>query len=319
MECQNRRSHSGLRALRLVLFMTAVLNGFVANQAKAQMNICRADTDVAFTVKATVPLQIKDRLPEFQREYQKIIEALNDSLSSSVVTPANLKLSIVDRDGFSELRWLSDHTVEVRLALPKNFEGLGQKDFTRMTLAMALHEYGHALIEGTFNKRSETFRKNVAIARNRSGVSRDELNVALVDTLFEKAYEELFADMLAVLMMNDVDAVPQVLEVSGSSTEDALIRSFTAPHVLAGWDYRGPYGLLSPARNFLGPKIVASRTSAEKSRLVVSVLNAILSSIDQERELLLKRLRPPMLYEDLEVHPELVNRRFIQLLQQHLK
>jgi hypothetical protein len=304
----------------MTLFVTAfAISCFVANLAEAQMNICRADTDVAFAVKATVPVQIKNHLPEFQREFQKTIEALNDGLPSSVVTPANLKLSIVDSDGFSELRWLTDATVEVRLALPKNFEGFSQKDFTRMTLAMALHEYGHAIIESTFNKRSETFRKNVAIARNRDGVSKEELNIALVDTLFEKAYEELFADMLAVLMMNNVDAVPQVLEASGGSTEDALIRSFIAPHALVGWDYRGPYGLLSPARNFLGPKIVASRTPAEKSRLVVSVLNAILPSIDQERGWLLNRLRPPMLYEDLEVNPELVNRRFIQLLQQHLK
>lgn len=272
---------------------------------------------LAVSIDKNVNPQLHPNLSIFYGEFSKIIHRINSLIPDKVLTPEVLNLWIRDSSGLSQEKEITNNVTQIELAIPDSFYRLSQADFINHLLSMTLYEYGHALIEKTLSYNSEIFRKNLRNSLNQN-ISYEERNRASVDLFFEKGFEEFFADTVAVLFMNNRKAVRDAMVAANESPEAAEIRNFSHKHKLEGWDYHGAYGLLSPARFYVGKKFARLKTEQEKGQFLSTVLVAILKTINQERALLLQELKPDTPYWELEVNPEKLNERFISILKSEL-
>lgn len=275
--------------LLAILLLSVCVFGMQRSEAKE-----RTPLALSFSISDKVTEQARKYLPHFFNEFQKHIEDINHQLPEEVLTPASVHVVIRYESGASQLRATDENNAEIELLIPPSFLELDQKEFTRHMTAIALHEYGHSLFANTLSANSELFRKNINIAKSQSMPAGDEKNRALVDTLFVKGYDETFADFIAVLFTDNLNAVYDAHIASKEKLRDAEIRSFSMIHNVTGWEYMGPYGLLSPTRSYLGQTISEQMGNKSKGELVAALLPILLKSIDTERELMLKDYKPQM-------------------------
>lgn len=273
-----------------------------------------------FTLKNTVSTQSTPQLEDFLAAFSSRVRAIQRILPREVWTPETINLIVGDDSGNSQYKRMNDSTAVIELAIPKTFKGLEKAAFTQHLLAMALHEYGHALLETTLRQNSPRFRQYKEISNLQTSRSAEESGV-MSDVLFVKAYEEFFADFVAVVFTGKLNCVSEALLAAGETHESANVRSFSVKHEIQGWDYYGPYGLLAPARSHLGPhiaKVVADGArpggANRASEFVAGVLASVLKAIDLERAALEERVQAKHSHAQDDIDPEQVNRRFVNVL-----
>jgi hypothetical protein len=142
-----------------------------------------------------------------------------------------------------------------------------------------------------------------------------KFEVAELDSLFIGAYNELFADIIAVLKTGDLDTMWKAVN-DGESLDSGIERSFSANNDLMSWDYPAPHILFGPVRSYLGSNHLKDAPKARKTSIAKKVFDVIAKEINVTRELLIAQYRkdPTRIVFEYEVHPIEMNKRLIKAL-----
>jgi hypothetical protein len=114
-----------------------------------------------------------------------------------------------------------------------------------------------------------------------------ELDLYYPASNIDRAYHELFADLIAVLATNDLAADARVRQYSLIQPEytidvlDLKYRDFGSEIPVKGWNSHMSHTMLSPVRSYLGKKINArgSMTPEQKAEFVAWVLKSIVAEV----------------------------------------
>jgi hypothetical protein len=97
------------------------------------------------------------------------------------------------------------------------------------------------------------------------------------------SYNELFADTVAVLYTNRLDAISDNFEFEDMNDEDRInssSRSFSIDHPVESWGHdKISHYVLAPTRSFIGKNILPSKMTLNEKR---NCLNTLLESITEE-------------------------------------
>lgn len=180
---------------------------------------------------------------------------------------------------------------------------------------MLAHEYGHAIFHHNLQQFDKLYLRNMNLAKEYDEIffklnkvkmknsddplvrdlqdklnkfDKQEVDIAKLDTLFLSAFHELFADMIAVIRMNDLEAMTKLVTKT-SLEEDGLERSFKHILEVKGWDYEAPYFALAPTRSYIGNVLIKQGNQESHGRLIKIVFDAMVIQLKKSRENLFKQ------------------------------
>ena len=164
-------------------------------------------------------------------ESESVIYDINDMLAGHLKIPQSIMLDMAKRDGGAFKARLSGDIgqIEAPYQIVKEGAGTKPKQFTKHPVysrAIMAHEYGHAIFFETMRLRRESFAQAMNKWPNywEFDLPRSREAVKLHDLMLP--YNELFADLTAVLYTKDLSAIRKSLSFSGMSTKQKK-RSFT--------------------------------------------------------------------------------------------
>lgn len=226
---------------------------------------------------------------------KKSNELLFDELArltqGKVSLPKNQKIEIGQN---KELAHYSDNVIHV----PTEYKGTKYKKHPNHTQTVLSHEWGHALLETNLKERFP-------------GLMQNQEKKEAFKMVFEP-YNEFFADIIPVMRKNNGQAARDPIFAYAQRTEsniNAEMRDFTIKHKLSGWNYEGPYALLSPSRYWLWENYL-SRPQVQKAP--GEVLDALIETLGSE---ISYRLQNPQ----LSLNPEQINQRFMKDFAERMK
>ncbi|MBS1983458.1 MAG: hypothetical protein JST16_04735 [Bdellovibrionales bacterium] len=226
-------------------------------------------------------------------ESEAVIFSINEMYAGHLKTPTSILLDLRRNDGGSFKHRIREDVgrVESSFQLARDKKS-GTGKFTKHpthSRAILAHEYGHAVFFESMRLRSEKF----ALAMNKwpSYWEFDHYPQTMRMHDMIEPYNELFADLTAVLQAKDLSAMRKSFSFSGMSEADRkgyLLRDFAARNTNATpipTTRRGvpiPHALLGRTRSFLGSNILTNPLYRnEPGATAAKVLNAIALEIEE--------------------------------------
>jgi hypothetical protein len=279
-----------VHCLKTLHRMVAVLL-FLGAAVSRAAPLCR---DVLMADRVTVS---EEAVGVFGKDSYERVLRVADGLLGTLSIPDATTVKILGREHHPGGAGHNSFTHEVTATLAQQ---------TRYTGTILSHEYGHAVFDKNIGLRNPKYNL-IPVLYLKMGSMTDAQKVDFLKLIFvRRAYHELFADTMAVVVKKDLRGNRDALEIP-EPTEDRRdvetvlrywvgtgSRDFTAPwnpEVAKIWSSliessklknKDPYFWLAPARTFLGEKLKPLLKQPERRRHILEqVFDILYKEMDQ--------------------------------------
>lgn len=249
----------------------------------------------------------KDFVDNSINDFARLFFLIDTFYKDYLVVPTSFKLEIVRKSSVAIFKKKSN-----TLRIPLVLEGDYQRAGTYLFNSMLSHEYGHAIFHENLALVDPLYIKNIDLAK--SNLDSLAKKKADIDALFLNAYHELFADIVAVLAMDDLDSMKKLISgmVEG---EGGIERSFLNNLSENEWEYVTPHYLFAPTRGFIGKNLIQGKV-VDKGLLLKKIFDIMKGLIKKNRADLVAQLEkdPDLELYELEIDVIKMNKAFINVL-----